>query len=208
MKVNGGICRVEIVQYWHIDKSGMEGERVDYRLILTRTLLSVGLLASFVPFIWDEEQWKLLFIHRANAGEFHRGEVAFPGGAADISDSDLAETALRECQEELGIPKDKVELLGFLPQIQTISKYQVTPLAGCVDWPQKLEINTYEVDGAFSIPVDWLMEPKNWSIKEFITSEGLHRETIFYEKFRGEVLWGMTARLTMDLLEKAKQPLF
>ncbi len=164
--------------------------------------------AVLVPFIWDEEQWKLLFIHRANAGAFHRGEVAFPGGAAEKSDSDLAETALRECQEELGIQKDQIELLGFLRQIQTISKYQVTPIVGCVNWPQKLEITPDEVEGAFPIPVDWLMEPENWSIKEFVTPEGLHRNTIFYKKFKNEVLWGMTARLTLDLLEKTKQPLF
>ncbi len=164
--------------------------------------------AVLVPFIWDEEQWKLLFIHRANVGEFHRGEVAFPGGAAEKSDNDLVETALRECREELGIAKDQVEILGFVNPIQTISKYQVTPIVGCVNWPQRLEINPDEVECAFSIPVDWLMKSDNRSFKEFVTPDGYRRNTVFYEKYNGEVLWGMTARLTMDLLEKVKQPLF
>lgn len=164
--------------------------------------------AVLVPFIWDEEQWKLLFIHRANVGEFHRGEVAFPGGAVEETDDDLAETALRESHEELGILHNQVKLLGFIQPIQTISKYQVTPIVGCVNWPLKLEINPGEVECVFSIPVNWLMKPDNRSFKEFVTTEGLHRNTVFYKKYNDEVLWGMTARLTMDILEKVKQPLF
>jgi 8-oxo-dGTP pyrophosphatase MutT (NUDIX family) len=158
--------------------------------------------AVLVPFVWEEDQWKLLFIHRANTGEFHKGEVAFPGGKKEIEDKDLVETALRETTEELGIRSQDIEILGFMRSVPTVSNYLVTPIVGIMVWPQELLIETSEVERAFLIPVSWLSDTRNWAARIFLAKDGREHNSIFYNEFDNEVLWGMTARITQNLLEK------
>jgi 8-oxo-dGTP pyrophosphatase MutT (NUDIX family) len=157
--------------------------------------------AVLVPLVWEDEEWKLLFIHRGNTGEFHRGEVAFPGGRKEDLDRDLVETALRETNEELGIPPGEMEVLGFLRSLPTVTNYLVTPIVGILNWPQDLLLDSDEVERAFLIPVNWLSESKNWSTKTFIARDGREHNSIFYDEYDNENLWGMTARITQNLLE-------
>lgn len=157
--------------------------------------------AVLIPFILDEGQWKLLFIHRSNKGEFHKGEVAFPGGARERKDVTLVDTALRETYEELGIPIEKIKILGFVHSFSTVSNYLVTPIIGIVEWPLRLIIEKDEVERAFSIPLDWLKDPANWTNRDFVMRNGESRNTIFYELYDDEVLWGITARMTTEIVD-------
>jgi 8-oxo-dGTP pyrophosphatase MutT (NUDIX family) len=160
--------------------------------------------AVLMPLVRENGEWKLLFIHRANSGEFHRGEVAFPGGAREKSDVDLVDTALRETFEELGIIKNCITVLGFIHSFSTISNYLVTPIVGVVDWPQSLNLDGNEVERAFTIPINWLMAESNRTDREFSMPNGVKRNTIFYEQYDSEILWGITARMTSELLDSIK----
>jgi 8-oxo-dGTP pyrophosphatase MutT (NUDIX family) len=160
--------------------------------------------AVLVPLIWEEEEWKLLFIHRAEIGEFHRGEVAFPGGGEEKIDTDLISTALRETKEELGIISENIKVLGFLNSISSVSNYLVTPIVGEVTWPTNVEINPEEVTRIFTIPVNWLKDTANWAEKEIYLPIKGNIKTIKFKEFDGEDLWGLTARITVDFILRIK----
>jgi 8-oxo-dGTP pyrophosphatase MutT (NUDIX family) len=158
--------------------------------------------AVLLPFVKVEDQWHVLFIHRAEKGEFHRGEVAFPGGGREIGDQTLVETAKRETWEELGISTDKIRAIGFLPPMPTISRYWVTPIIGTVDWPTPVQINVEEVKHFFTIPYQWLADPVNWQEHELDIPERGKVLTIDYRRYKDEHLWGISARITNLLIER------
>lgn len=154
------------------------------------------------PFVRVGEGWEVLFIHRADKGEFHRGEVAFPGGGREKSDTTLIDTALRETWEELGIDPGKIRSLGYLPPMPTISRYMVTPIIGIVDWPTSMVINNEEVKHYFTVPFTWLGDPKNWQEHEIEIPDRGKVLTIDYQRYQDEHLWGITARITNILIER------
>jgi 8-oxo-dGTP pyrophosphatase MutT (NUDIX family) len=187
----------------------------DFLKALKKYVLPIGEIANIevdgfkpaavlVPLVWEDDVWKLLYIHRADRGEFHRGEVAFPGGGQERRDKNLVETALRETHEELGITPEHVQLLGCLTSLTTISNYIVTPIVGMVDWPVKIKIARDEVTRFFTIPVDWLSDPANWDEKEIEVPSRGKVKAVIYSHFDGEVLWGLSARITHQLLHGEK----
>lgn len=158
--------------------------------------------AVLLPLILVNGTWKLLFIHRSHNGEFHRGEVAFPGGGAEEEDKDLVATALRETREELGIPEKEITILGFLNSLTTVSRYVVTPIVGHVDWPVNLILETSEVLRVFSIPLDWLSDKANWHQQDVDILNRGKVSTVVYDEFDHEILWGLSAKITHAFIEK------
>lgn len=158
--------------------------------------------AVLMPLICEDEKWKLLFIRRSDVGEIHRGEVAFPGGGMETSDGDLVATALRETREELGIPGQRIRTLGFLSSLATVSNYLVTPIVGYLDWPGELQLEQQEVVRAFTIPLEWLADKDNWKSREMDIPGRGTINTVVYKEFNGETLWGLTARMTQNLLDR------
>jgi 8-oxo-dGTP pyrophosphatase MutT (NUDIX family) len=157
--------------------------------------------AVLIPFVFEEDNWKLLFIHRAESDGMHGGQVAFPGGGMEPDDKDLVDTALRETEEEIGIKRTTVQVLGCLPTVRSVSMYQVTPIVGLLDWPQKVILDGCEVSNVFTIEVDWLADTNNWKEREVSLPVHGKTKSIFYNEYKGEVLWGLTARLTQNLLK-------
>jgi 8-oxo-dGTP pyrophosphatase MutT (NUDIX family) len=157
--------------------------------------------AILVPLFFDKGIWKLLFIRRSNIGEFHRGEVAFPGGGKESVDQNMAETALRETREELGILPENIQILGEMKPLPTISKYFVTPIVGLLKTPMEIKPNSIEVARVFSIPLDWLMNDENWGLNTFEIDNRGKISTIVYNTFDEEKLWGFTAKVTQNLIE-------
>lgn len=153
--------------------------------------------AVLIPLVWQADEWNLLFTRRTDRVESHKGQVSFPGGGCDEGETTPEETALREAQEEVGIDPAGVRVLGRLANLITITSFRVTPVIGVIRWPAVLRISAREVERVFTIPLPWLADPRNrW---EF-TFPGRSRSLIAYHPYDGELLWGATARITVDFL--------
>ena len=161
--------------------------------------------AVLVPLAFHEDQWHVLFIRRAsNEQDRHSGQVAFPGGRLEESDASHEEAALRETHEEIGIPADKIKLLGKITPYVTVSDYSVTPVVGIVDWPTALVLQESEVARAFLMPLDWLKDTSNFTYRarqEMDPQSARRHPIIVFNEYDGETLWGATARMTLNFLK-------
>lgn len=157
--------------------------------------------AVLLPLYWQDDEWRLLFTRRTESVEHHRGQVSFPGGTAEPTDRDLATTALREAQEEIGLQPDHAEVLGQMPPRLTTTGFWVTPIVARIRWPTPLRLNEHEVAHLFSIPLAWLADPQNHS-RQMMDLPGNPQpvEVIFFSPYSSEVVWGATARMTLDFL--------
>jgi len=151
--------------------------------------------AVLIPLVKSDNKWHLLFTKRTNRVGKHQGEISFPGGVAEDNDSNLIETAVRETCEEIGIPQERIQILGVLDPIPTVSNYCILPVVSILDWPQPLKLNKDEVDNILLIPLDWLKEKENWYQDDYFYEPGKNKAVIHYKDFEGEHLWGITARL-------------
>jgi len=154
--------------------------------------------AVLVPLVWQDDEWHLLYTRRTDTVESHKGQVSFPGGACDDGETTPEQTALREADEEIGIRPSDVTILGRLSDMITVTYFQVTPVVGVVKWPTVFRVGEDEVARVFTIPLGWLANPSNrWQFERPETKRGL----IAYHPYDGELLWGATARMTVDFLE-------
>ena len=159
--------------------------------------------AVLVPFLRIEDAWHILYIRRTqNKNDRHSGQVAFAGGKRDPEDTTLRDTALREAEEELGIAIADVEVLGHIHHHHTVSEFQVRPYVGTMTWPYDLTLDQIEVAKAFTMPLKWLADERNYR-----TEERRHPESerpwpvVYFDLYDGELLWGATARMTLSLIE-------
>ena len=154
--------------------------------------------AVLIPLLQQDNEWHVLFTRRTDKVESHKGQVSFPGGACDEGETTPEQTALREASEEIGIDPHQVRVLGQITNMITITSFRVTPVVGIIDWPTVLHLGKDEVERVFIIPLNWLAEKTNrW---EF-TMPGRKRSLIVYHPYDGELLWGATARMTVDFLK-------
>jgi 8-oxo-dGTP pyrophosphatase MutT (NUDIX family) len=154
--------------------------------------------AVLIPLLWQDDEWHVLLTRRTDKVESHKGQVSFPGGACDEGETTPEETALREANEEIGIDPQKVRVLGKIMNMITITSFRVTPVVGVIEWPAVLLLGKDEVERVFTIPLNWLAEKNNrW---EF-SMPGRNRSLIVYHPYDGELLWGATARMTVDFLK-------
>ena len=161
--------------------------------------------AVMVLFFRENDQWHILYTQRTHSVRDHKGQVSFPGGAWEDLDLCLKETALRETFEEIGIEKEEIQILGSLPPIKTISNYTITPFVGLISPDIQFQLENAEVESVFSIPIAWLVDESNREEREFIDkSSNVHRNVVFYKEYGGHILWGITAMLTMKILELIK----
>ena len=158
--------------------------------------------AVLIPLLRANTAWQVLYTRRTATLPEHSGQVAFPGGRADPEDSSPVATALREASEEIGLlPKD-VRILGQLPVLPTITNYAVTPVVGVLPWPYPLCLAPSEVSRVFTIPLAWLADPANRSIRQRTLPPPYEPvSVIFFECYDGEVLWGVSAQITLNLLQ-------
>lgn len=157
--------------------------------------------AVLMPLFVTDNGWHLLYTRRTNRVGTHRGEVSFPGGAADdLDDGDLVQTALREAWEEIGIRPADVTILGNLSDMNLISYFRVKPVIGMIPWPYDLTLSKDEVARAFWVPLDWLADPDN-SYTQERQFDGKRYKIRFFQPYEGETIWGATAYMTWQLLQ-------
>ena len=158
--------------------------------------------AVLVPMVRSEDDFHLVFIRRSDAVASHRGQVAFPGGRVDPTDTTLLDTALREAHEEVGINPELVDVLGGFPTISTIaSGIRVAPFVGVLKEPVIYQLQKSEVAQVFEVPLHTLGDPQyrgqyQWSREK--DRPASNYPAIFYE---GQTIWGLTLRITESLLD-------
>jgi len=149
-----------------------------------------------VPIVMRERPMVLL-TERTTHLSTHSGQVAFPGGKRDDTDTDEAHTALREAQEEIGLEPQLVEVVGQLPTYTTGSQFIITPVIGLVDPHHRLTLNAFEVADAFEVPLEFLMNPAHHR-RHAIEFGGVRREWISMPYREGGIerfVWGATAAM-------------
>ena len=114
--------------------------------------------AVLVPVTNDHRNPEIVFTLRSENLSTHRGQVSFPGGRRDPEDHSLADTALRETHEEIGLPPDQVELIAPLSQVMSLHQILVTPYVGVIPGDHPLQANPAEIDSIFRVPVEFFLD--------------------------------------------------
>jgi 8-oxo-dGTP pyrophosphatase MutT (NUDIX family) len=157
--------------------------------------------AVLLPLYGWPESPGLIFTERRSDMRRHAGEISFPGGRHDEADADLASTALREAEEEIRLAPGAVKLSGALPPVSTfVTGYRIHPFVGLIPNPAelRLEPNPAEVETLLSLSLDVLAE--GYAMRRLIR-RGIPIHTPTYE-VEGHLIWGATARILCDLLER------
>ncbi len=156
--------------------------------------------AVMILFMEKDHAWHIVYTRRANGVRTHQGEVSFPGGAYEEGDRSLVDTALRETYEEIGLNPDYIQVIGSLKPMCTISGYYVFPIIGVLTREPKFSANPEEVERVFTLPVEWLADPANCHERDYEVEGKPNRKVIHYLDNDGEHLWGLTARITLDVI--------
>jgi 8-oxo-dGTP pyrophosphatase MutT (NUDIX family) len=156
--------------------------------------------AVLVPVVMRERPTVLL-TERTTHLSTHSGQVAFPGGRQDETDTDAAHTALREAHEEIGLQPALVEVIGNMPTYTTGSQFVITPVVALVSPEHRLTLNAYEVADAFEVPLEFLMNPAHHRRHAFEWA-GARREWFSMPYRDGDAerfIWGATAAMLRNL---------
>ena len=153
--------------------------------------------AILIP-ITDENDPHLVLTKRAEHLSSHAGEVAFPGGKRDLEDNSLQHTALRESEEEIGLPASAVDILGALKPATSKFGLRVTPFVGLVDPAIELLPNLEELDHIFHVPVEYFIDNLPNEIYE-AEYDGQTFQVPCY-KYEGQIIWGLTAYFIAEFM--------
>ncbi|HET7795692.1 MAG TPA: CoA pyrophosphatase [Rhizobacter sp.] len=159
-----------------------------------------------VPLVQRDEGLSVLLTQRTDHLTDHPGQVSFPGGRAEPEDADAVATALREAEEEIGLLRACVDVIGQLPTYTTGTGFIVTPVVGLVPPNPSLRIDPFEVAEVFEVPLAFLMNPANHRWHE-VEMAGLKREFLSMPwmgvdsagKARRYFVWGATAAMLRNL---------
>ena len=130
----------------------------------------------------------------------HAGQISFPGGRVEADDLSPTHTALRETEEEVGLSRERVEILGFLPEYRTGTGFRVTPVVGLVHPPFDLQPDPFEVAEVFEVPLAFLLDPANHQRHEMHYRGALRQ--YFAMPYGDYFIWGATAGMIRSLSQR------
>ena len=144
-----------------------------------------------VPLVNRADGLHVLLTQRTPHLEHHGGQISFPGGRVEESDASREATALRETEEEVGLPPVAVALLGRLPVYENLSGFRITPVVGWIEPPFELKPDPFEVAEVFEAPLDHFLNAGNYQRREFHFG-GRHRHYMAVP-YKDSYIWGATA---------------
>jgi 8-oxo-dGTP pyrophosphatase MutT (NUDIX family) len=147
--------------------------------------------AVLIPLFYNQGQYHVLLTERSEEVDFHKGQVCFPGGRREPSDSSLLQTALREAEEEIGLRAKDVEILGeFDDSVTLTSNYVISPFVAFIPHPHPLKADGREIREIFSVPLSFLMDEANFKQDSY--------------EYEGHIIWGATARILKQFIDLLK----
>ena len=152
-----------------------------------------------VPLVVHADRMTLLLTQRTAHLHDHAGQISFPGGRTDPEDIDTVATALRETEEEIGLARRHIEVIGTLPVYLTGTGFKVTPVVALAHPPFELTADSFEVAEIFEVPMIHLMNGANHERRsaEFPNRPG--RRTFYAMPYKGYFIWGATAGMLRNL---------
>ena len=160
--------------------------------------------AVLFPIVLRETSPTVLLTQRTAHLKDHAGQISFPGGRVEVEDPSPVHTALRETEEEIGLNRQHIDVLGFLPEYRTGTGFRVTPVVALVNPPFELALDPFEVAEAFEVPLGFLLDPANHK-RHSLHYRGALRH--FYAMPYGDYfIWGATAGMIRSLAERLAAP--
>ena len=152
--------------------------------------------AVLVPIVARPDELTVLFTRRTAHLKAHSGQISFPGGRIEQGDASEQAAALRETEEEVGVPAASIEVLGRLADYHTRTGFRVTPVVGLVRVPFALRVDAHEVDEVFEVPLSFLLDPAN---HQRHSREFQGRQVQYYAiPYRDYYIWGATAGMLVN----------
>ncbi len=156
--------------------------------------------AVLVPVLARNTGATVLLTQRADGLADHSGQIAFPGGKIEHADKGPLKAALREAFEEVGLPRQAIQPLGFMPPFLSGTGFKITALIALVEPDMPLTLHQGEVSDVFEVPLQFLMNPRNHLI-ENLEINGVKRK--FYSiTYENRYIWGATAHIIRMLYER------
>jgi 8-oxo-dGTP pyrophosphatase MutT (NUDIX family) len=156
--------------------------------------------AVLAPIVRRSEGWTLLLTRRTNDMPSHPGQISFPGGRIQADDSGPLAAALREAEEELGVPRESFEPIGGFDAYETGTGYRITPVVAYLDPGFVLRPDPREVAEVFETPLSFLMNPANHERREGEWRGAMR--TYYAMPYRDRFIWGATAGMIRALYER------
>lgn len=153
--------------------------------------------AVLIPLLDRPDGMSVLLTERASDLRRHAGQISFPGGRIERDDADAVAAALRETEEEIGLPRDQVQVIGRLPDHLIVSGYRVTPVVGVIAAAFTPRPDPREVAAVFEVPLRFVLDPRNHvrRIRRFAEQEIELTDLPFGERN----IWGATAGMLLTL---------
>lgn len=161
--------------------------------------------AVLVPLVDRAEGLTVLFTQRTAHLSAHAGQISFPGGRREAYDASPEDTALRETEEEVGLLRDRIEVLGRLDTYVTRTGFRVTPVVGLVRPPFVVDPDPTEVDEVFEVPLAVILDPSN---PQRHSREVFGQQRHFYAfPYEQRYIWGATAGMLVNLRDVLREAL-
>jgi len=171
----------------------IEGDPLDPHLSDFEAITPAAVLVAVV----DRPEPTVILTVRPETMRRHAGQIAFPGGRIDPDDDGPVAAALREAEEEIGLPPDAVEVIGLADCYRTVTGFEVTPVVGVVPPGLSLTPHPGEVADVFEAPLHYLLQPRHQVVR---TAMWRGRERSYYEiDYEGRRIWGATAAMIVNL---------
>lgn len=156
--------------------------------------------AVLVPIVLREQGKTLLLTQRTAHLRDHAGQISFPGGRVESSDASARHTALRETEEEIGLVRTHIEVLGYLPEYRTGTGFRVTPVVALVKPPFDVQPDPFEVAEVFEVPLGFVLDPGNHQ-RHTLHYRGALR-SYFAMPYNDYFIWGATAGMIRSLSQR------
>lgn len=177
--------------------AGVKGKPIEPIVPLPKLTDRPFVDAAVLIAIVDHPRPTVLLTERLSTMRRHAGEISFPGGRVDPDDDGFVAAALREAEEEIGMPRGAVDVLGLLDPVLVGTGYIVTPVVGRVPPGLPLAPAEAEVERLFEVPLDFACDPANQRLE---TTELVGARHSFYViEWQGTRIWGATARMLVEL---------